>query len=45
MMNLFPQVVEVVKYVEQDGSTLCNHYQTKDILSYFNTFDYVFFYT
>lgn len=24
MMNLFPQVVEVLKYVEQDGSTLCN---------------------
>ncbi|KAJ9545408.1 hypothetical protein OSB04_025115 [Centaurea solstitialis] len=43
LMNLFPEVVEVLKYVEEDGSTLSNRNQAYGILSYFKTFDFVFY--
>ncbi|KAI3496070.1 hypothetical protein L1887_38420 [Cichorium endivia] len=43
LMNLFFEVVEVLKYVEIDGSTLSNRNQAKGILAYFKTLDFVFY--
>ncbi|XP_039050969.1 zinc finger MYM-type protein 1-like [Hibiscus syriacus] len=43
LMNLFPEVIEVLKYVEEDNSTLYNRNKVYNILSYFKTLDYVFY--
>ncbi|XP_039003134.1 zinc finger MYM-type protein 1 [Hibiscus syriacus] len=43
LMNLFPEVIEVLKYVEEDGSTLSNRNQAYGILSYFKTLYFVFY--
>ncbi|XP_023753981.2 uncharacterized protein LOC111902371 [Lactuca sativa] len=41
-LNLFAEVVTVLKYVKEEGSTLSNRNQAKGILSYFKTLDFVF---
>ncbi|KAL7592893.1 hypothetical protein Lser_V15G31753 [Lactuca serriola] len=42
LLNLFAEVVTVLKYVKEEGSTLYNRNQAKGILSYFKTLDFVF---
>ncbi|XP_052622295.1 uncharacterized protein LOC128127674 [Lactuca sativa] len=42
LVNLFAEVVAVLKYVKDEGSTLSNRNQAKGILSYFKTLDFVF---
>ncbi|XP_023730872.1 uncharacterized protein LOC111878583 [Lactuca sativa] len=42
LVNLFAEVVAVLKYVKEEGSTLSNRNQAKGILSYFKTLDSVF---
>ena len=42
LVNLFAEVVAVLKYVKEEGSTLSNRNQAKGILSYFKTLDFVF---
>ncbi|XP_023763640.1 uncharacterized protein LOC111912137 [Lactuca sativa] len=41
-MNLFAEVVEVLNYVKDEGSSLSNRNQAKGIWSYFKTLDFVF---
>ncbi|XP_023772425.1 uncharacterized protein LOC111921067 [Lactuca sativa] len=43
LMNLFPEVVNVFAYVEEEGSTLSNRNQAFGILRYFKTLDFVFY--
>ncbi|XP_023744251.1 uncharacterized protein LOC111892447 [Lactuca sativa] len=43
LKNLFPEVVKVLKYVEEEGSSLNNRNQAYGILSYFKTLDFVFY--
>ncbi|XP_052623635.1 uncharacterized protein LOC111876086 [Lactuca sativa] len=42
LLNLFAEVVAVLKYVKDERSTLSNRNQAKSILSYFKTLDFVF---
>ncbi|XP_023743007.2 uncharacterized protein LOC111891158 [Lactuca sativa] len=43
LKNLFPEVVKVLNYVEEEGSSLHNRNQAYGILSYFKTLDFVFY--
>ncbi|XP_023752232.2 uncharacterized protein LOC111900583 [Lactuca sativa] len=42
LLNLFSEVVVVLKYVKEEGSTLSNRNQANGILPYFKTLDFVF---
>ncbi|KAL7590978.1 hypothetical protein Lser_V15G33764 [Lactuca serriola] len=41
LLNLFAEVVAVLKYIKEEGSTLSNRNQAKGILSYFKTLDFI----
>ncbi|KAL7616349.1 hypothetical protein Lser_V15G04463 [Lactuca serriola] len=43
LKNLFPEVIKVLQYVEEEGSSLNNQNQAYGILSYFKTVDFVFY--
>ncbi|XP_071705044.1 uncharacterized protein [Rutidosis leptorrhynchoides] len=43
LISLFPEVVQVLEYVKKDGDNPLSRRQASGILSYFNTFDFVFY--
>ncbi|KAI3763962.1 hypothetical protein L2E82_13960 [Cichorium intybus] len=43
LMKLYPEILEVLAYVEEEGSTLANRNQAAGILSYFKSLDFIFY--
>ncbi|KAJ9545337.1 hypothetical protein OSB04_025044 [Centaurea solstitialis] len=43
LIALFPEVVKVLEYVQEDGDNVATRLQASGILSYFKTFEFVFY--
>ncbi|ESQ50115.1 hypothetical protein EUTSA_v10002275mg [Eutrema salsugineum] len=43
LVDLFPSVIQVLEYVESDGSDSTKRCQANGLLKYFHTFDFVFY--